>query len=91
MSNNFNNPDICLDRIKVLYISKNTIDKNDINSIKKAVEKKLEYMAEHLYGEFYEQKFVYEITGEQDNALEVRLVHDQNIKELTDKMFIVND
>lgn len=91
MNNNFNNPDICLDRIKVLYISKNTIDKNDINSIKKAVEKKLEYMAEHLYGEFYEQRFIYEITGEQDNALEVRLVHDQNIKELTDKMFIVND
>ena len=57
MNNNFNNPDICLDRIKVLYISKNTIDKNDINSIKKAVEKKLEYMAEHLYGEFYEQRF----------------------------------
>lgn len=91
MNNNFNNPDICLDRIKVLYISKNTIDKNDINSIKKAVEKKLEYMTEHLYGEFYEQRFIYEITGEQDNALEVRLVHDQNIKELTDKMFIVND
>lgn len=53
MNNNFNNLNICLDRIKVLYISKNSVDTADINTIKKAVEDKLEYMTEHLYSEFY--------------------------------------
>ena len=91
MNNNFNNLNICLDRIKVLYISKNSVDTADINTIKKAVEDKLEYMTEHLYSEFYGQKFIYEITGEQNNTIEVRLVSDQNIKEFTDKMFIVNE
>lgn len=76
MNNNFNNLDICLDRIKVLYISKSSVNSEDISTIKKAVEDKLEYMAERLYSEFYGQKFIYEITGEQNNTIEVSLVHD---------------
>lgn len=91
MNNNFNNPNICLDRIKILYISKDTVDVNDINTIKKAVEDKLEYMTEHLYGESYDQRFIYEITGDNGNTVEVKLVTDKNVKELTDNMFIVND
>ena len=41
MNNNFTNLDICMDRIKVLYINKSNINENDITSIKKEVEKKL--------------------------------------------------
>lgn len=91
MNNNFTNLDICMDRIKVLYINKSNINENDITSIKKEVEKKLQHLSEQLYNNFYDQKFIYEVTGESNNNIEVTLIKNQDITQLTDKMFIVNN
>lgn len=82
----FENKEIYLNRIKRLYI--NCEDINDIDKIKKKTEEQLESIAEHLYNNFYTQKFIYEIKGYVNNQVIIEMV-DENISEIKENMFIV--
>lgn len=89
--NNFDNKDIWLNRIKILYISKSSLKNNDMNEIKNAVEQKLQHMSEHLFNEFYSQTFIYQVQSEDDKNITVSLVENINKNDLKENMFIVNE